>query len=106
MTEITKRPRTFKAALAGWAEQMKAVQEDPCEATLSALCTLLDVMDGEMVRTWDASGHEWRRGVFRECRAAARQANALVSSTALARAKDRGLKAYAAKVAKVAKVAA
>lgn len=98
--EKPRRPRSFKAALGAWPDHMRAVQADPCDATLGALCTLLDVMDGEMVRTWETDGHVWRRGVFRECRSAARQANALVTATQLRRAKERGQAAAAARAAK------
>jgi hypothetical protein len=83
-----------------WQNYMAEVQDDPCDATLQSLCTLLDVMDGEIVRTWGADGHGDRVAVLRECRAAARQANALVAATALAAASERGQRAAAAKKAK------
>lgn len=102
MNEKTYRPRTFKSALAAWADAMTTLHAEPTTDNLQTLCTLLDVMDGEMVRTWGADGHEWRRGVFRECRAAARQANALVSARALAGAKARGEAAAAARREKAA----
>lgn len=98
--EKKKRPRSFKAALAAWAEHEQAVRDDPTTERLDSLVTLLDVMDGEIVRSWEKPGHDWRRGVFSECRASARKANALVASTLLRRAQERGRAAVAARQAK------
>lgn len=100
MSDQKKRPRSFKAALAAWAEQMQTVRDNPSTDTLDSLVTLLDVMDGEIVRAWKSPGHEWRRGVFSECRAAARQMNRLVTATQLAGAQERGAAAAAARKAK------
>ena len=97
-----KRPRTFNSALAAWPDAMQKLAAHPCDDTLSSLCTLLDVMDGEIVRTWQTGGHDDRLAIFRECRAAARQANRLVTATTLGAAKERGQKAWAARLAKKA----
>lgn len=100
-TTATKkpRPRSFKAALALWPEAVGEVQANPCDVSLGALCSLLDVMDAEIVRGWESDGHAWRRAVFSECRAAARQANAYVAATTLAGAQERGRKMMAARQA-------
>lgn len=59
MTDDKKpsRPRTFKTALAAWADQMQTVRDTPTSETLDSLCTLLDVMDRELVQHWKQPGH-------------------------------------------------
>lgn len=100
-----QRPRTFNSALAAWPAAMAEVAAFPCVETLDSLCTLLDVMDGAIGRTWQEDGHDRRLSVFAECRAAARQANGLVSAAALERAKARGVAAAAVRAEKKASAA-
>lgn len=98
---MRSRPRSFKAAVAAWPALLAAVEADPCDETLGQLCTLLDVMDGEIARTWKTDGHDDRLVTFRGCRAAARQANRLVTSTGAERAKAKGLAGHAARIARL-----
>lgn len=81
MTETKKsRPRTFATAVAAWPDQFAAVMDDPCDDHLQSLCTLLDVMDGEIVRRWGGPGHGDRLASLAGFRAAATVANASVAA--------------------------
>jgi hypothetical protein len=103
VSETKTRPRTFKTALAAWPDHIKAVHDEPNGETLDSLCTLLDVMDGEIVRLWGTDGHADRMDQFRISRAAAKEANVYVTTTLTERARERGRANMAARQAKEAK---
>ena len=92
-----KRPRSVNGALAEWPKALDAVYQTPTSANLDSLCSLLDVIDGEISRRWGTQGHASRLEALLACRRAARDANAFVARAGLARAQARSVAAAAAK---------
>jgi len=102
MTEKPIRIRSLAGAVSAWPHHMRAVEENPCGETLDRLCTLLDVIDAEVVRHWGDGSREARLTVLKAARVEARHANRLVTAALVTGAKERGVAAMAARKAKEA----
>lgn len=79
MRATRKRTPRGRAAVAAWPERLAAVREDPSDANLQSLCTLVDAIDAWVVEGWNGKDFRERWATLQQCRAEAREANRLVT---------------------------
>lgn len=79
MTTTRKRAPRGRAAVNAWPDRLAAVRQDPSDANLQSLCTLLDAVDSWTVEAHGTPAHVDRVGTLLACRRDAREANRLVT---------------------------